>query len=93
MFPTDFWIDKDMPDISIEPLPSQIGPRRISLEQYGKKQTHGHEINEEGRIKLVSLRPTNKRPRSEVDDEDHSFSYGNQPKRFKSYHGQEKVPT
>jgi len=86
-----------MPDMNIEPMPSQIGPRRISLEQYGKKQMStmlpGHEINEEGRIKLVSLRQTNKRPRSEVDDEDHSFSYGNQPKRFKSYQGQEKVPT
>ena len=79
-------------------MPNKTGLRRVSIEQtydYGKSSIPGHEINEEGRVKLVSLRQTNKRTRSEVDDEDHSSSYGNQPKRFKGYQshgGQEKVP-
>ena len=87
--------------MNIDAMPNKTGPRRVPIEQtydYGNSTSiPGHEINEEGRVKLVSLRQTNKRSRSEVDDEDHSFSYGNQPKRFKGYqdgHGdQEKVPT
>jgi len=86
--------------MNIDSMPNKTGPRRVPIEQtydYGRSTSiPGHEINEEGRIKLVSLRQTNKRSRSEVDDEDHSFSYGNQPKRFKGYQdghgGQEKVP-
>jgi len=79
---------------------NQNGPRRIPLNSYETNQMSasipGHEINEDGRIKLASLRQPNKRTRSEVDDEEHSFSYGHQPKRFKAYQdhgGQEKVPT
>jgi hypothetical protein len=87
-------------------IPNQKGPRRVPIEQsanqydsYENNQMSvsipGHEINKDGRIQLNTLRQTNKRTRSEVDDEEQSFSYGNQPKRFKAYEdhgGQEKVP-
>jgi len=87
--------------MTIDTMPNKTGPRRVPIDQshdYGKSTSFpGHEINEEGRVKSVSLRQTNKRSRSEVDDDDHSFSYGTQPKRFKGYQGghvgQEKVPT
>ena len=87
--------------MNIDTMPNKTGPRRVPIEQtydYGKPMSiPGHEINEEGRVKSISSRQTNKRSRSEVDDEDHSFSYGTQPKRFKGYQGshggQEKVLT